>query len=438
MRSPRTAAAPAAAGALCLALTAACGGADAGAEDPRPTAPAATAGEVWSVGLDSFGQLGRKADGFDVALGPVRAPTGQGTLTGVKALAAGERHSLALLADGRVLAWGSNSNGQLGDGTSKPRSVPVPVRAPDGAAGELRGVTGIAASGNLSLALLSDGRVVTWGAGGSGQRGIGTTEAPAHPTTVRDAEGDAPLTGVASIAAGDQACLVALRDGRVLSWGGNLAGILGTAGVTARALPAPVSGAGGQGGLTGVVELAAGNKHAIARLKDGRVLSWGKNDHGQLGDGTTRGRWTPGPVAGPSGGAPLGDVTAIAAGGNHNYALLEDGTMVAWGSNGNGQLGDGGTRPSARPVPVKGSHTPKLRGVTGVEAGDGFGVALLAGGSALTWGADGKGQLGAGSRLPRSRPGPIILAQGARAGAFLSAAAGGHHLLILMQPRDSR
>ncbi|MFD0901348.1 RCC1-like domain-containing protein [Actinomadura sediminis] len=437
MRSLRTAAARAAAGALCLALTAACGGMDATAEDPRPTAPAATAGEVWSVGLDSFGQLGRKADGFDVALGPVRAPTGRGTLTGVQALAAGERHSLALLADGRVLAWGNNSNGQLGDGTSKPRSLPAPVHAPDGATGELRGVTRIAAAGNLSVALLSDGRVVTWGAGGSGQRGIGTTDSPARPTTVRAPGGGGPLTGVTSIATGDQAVLVTMADGRVLSWGGNLAGILGTEGVTARALPAPVTGTDGHGELTGVAELAAGNKHAIARLKDGRVLSWGKNDRGQLGDGTTRGRWTPGPVVGVSGGAPLRGVTAVAAGGKHNYALLKDGTMVAWGSNGNGQLGTGGTRPSARPVPVRGSHTPKLRGVTGVEAGNGFGVALLAGGSALTWGAAGKGQLGAGSRLPRSRPGPIILAQGARAGAFLSAAAGGHHLLILMQPRDT-
>ncbi|MFV2174455.1 RCC1 domain-containing protein [Actinomadura sp. LOL_016] len=438
MRPVRTAAAPTAAGALCLALTAGCGGAPATADDPRPTAPAATAGEVWSVGLDNFGQLGRKADGFDVALGPVRAPGGRGTLTGVKALAAGERHSLALLADGRVLAWGSNSNGQLGDGTSKPSAVPVPVHAPDGRTGDLRGVAGIAAAGNLSVALLANGQVVTWGASGSGQRGIGPGSSPAHPTTVRAPAGEGPLTGVAAIAAGDQACLVALRDGRVLSWGGNLAGILGVAGVTSRPLPAPVSGAGGRGELTGVVEVAAGSKHAIARLKDGRVLSWGKNDRGQLGDGTTRGRWTPGPVAGVSGGAPLRDATAIAAGGKHNYALLKDGTLVAWGSNGNGQLGTGGTRASARPVPVKGSYTPTLRGVTGVEAGDGFGVALLAGGSALTWGADGKGQLGAGSRLPRARPGPIILAQGARAGAFLGAAAGGHHLLVLMQPRDSR
>ncbi|MBE1534073.1 RCC1-like domain-containing protein [Actinomadura algeriensis] len=410
----------------------------ASADDPRPTAPAVTSGEVWSVGHDDFGQLGRKADGFDVALGPVRSPTGRGTLTGVKALAAGERHSLALLTDGRVLAWGSNSNGQLGNGTSKPSAVPVAVHAPDGRTGRLGGVTSIAAAGNLSVALLGNGQVVTWGAGGSGQRGIGTTSSPAVPTTVRAPDGAGPLTGVTAIAAADQACLAALRDGGVVSWGGNLAGILGTAGVTARALPAPVTGVGEQARLTGVVEVAAGNKHAIARLRDGRVLSWGKNDRGQLGDGTVRGRWTPGPVVGPSGGEPLGDVAAIAAGGKHNYALLKDGTVMAWGSNGNGQLGVGGTRSSARPVQVKGTYTPKLRGVTGVEAGNGFGVALLAGGSALTWGADGKGQLGAGSRLPRSRPGPLILAQGARAGTFVAAAAGGHHLLILMQPRDGR
>ncbi|QFG24731.1 RCC1 domain-containing protein [Actinomadura sp. WMMB 499] len=438
MRSAvRKAAAPAAAGALCLTLTAACGGVPGSADAPRASPSAPTAGEVWSVGHDSFGQLGRKADGFDVALGPVRGPGGRGTLTGVKALAAGERHSLALLVDGRVLAWGSNSNGQLGDGTSKPRSVPVPVHAPDGRTGQLGGVTRIAAAGNLSVALLASGQVVTWGASSSGQRGTGDTSAPAYPTTVHAPSGEGPLTGVTAIAAGDRACLVALEDGRVLAWGGNLAGILGTAGVKARALPAPVGGEGGQGELTGVAELAAGSKHAIARLRDGRVLSWGKNDAGQLGDGTVRGRWTPAPVAGTSGAAPLRDATAVAAGGKHNYALLEDGTMVAWGSNGNGQLGTGGTEPSARPVPVKGSYTPKLRGVTGVVAGEGFGVALLAGGSALTWGAAGKGQLGAGSRLPRARPGPIILAQGARAGAFLSAAAGGSHLLVLMQPRDT-
>ncbi|WP_410050184.1 RCC1 domain-containing protein, partial [Actinomadura sp. CNU-125] len=223
-----------------------------------------------------------------------------------------------------------------------------------------------------------------------------------------------------------------------MSWGGNLAGILGAEGVPARTLPAPVTGEGEQERLTGVVEVAAGNKHAIARLEDGRVVSWGKNDRGQLGDGTTRGRWTPGPVIGTSGGAPLRDVAAIAAGGKHNYALLKDGTMVAWGSNGNGQLGIGGDRASARPVPVKGTYTPKLRGVTGVEAGNGFGVALLAGGTALYLGADGKGQLGAGSRLPRSRPGPIILAQGARAGSFLGAPRAATTVLILMQPeRDA-
>src|SRR5207247_4971351 len=77
-------------------------------------------------------------------------------------------HSLALRADGTVIAWGYNAFGQLGDGTTTTRTTPVPVRG-------LAGVTAITARDGHSLALLADGTVMAWGANFYGQLGDGTT-----------------------------------------------------------------------------------------------------------------------------------------------------------------------------------------------------------------------------------------------------------------------
>jgi hypothetical protein len=104
-------------------------------------------------------------------------PVYAASVTGIAALASGGYHSLALRSDGRVLAWGYNGNGQLGDGTTSPRPAPAEVSG-------LSGIRAIAAGGYHSLALRSDGRVLAWGNNFYGQLGDGTTIQRPLPTLV--------------------------------------------------------------------------------------------------------------------------------------------------------------------------------------------------------------------------------------------------------------
>ncbi|MFA1545212.1 RCC1 domain-containing protein [Actinomadura chokoriensis] len=421
-------------------LTAACGrtASPEAAPPTSPPPPAGSAGEetgaVWTSGLNDHGQLGRAGGTVDLKLATVTGAGGQGRLDGVLAVAGGGRHSLAVLEGGKVVAWGANEDGQLGDGTRRDSRAPVPVRAPDGRSGELADVVAISANNDFSMALRRDGTVVTWGEGSSGQRGTGKRTSPKVPTTVRAPDGRRPLTGVTAIAADGHTELVLRRNGQVLAWGANDYGMVGDGTREDRALPVPVRGLDGSGRLNDVTRIAIGGQHGLALLRDGRVASWGNNDLGQLGDGSRRDRLTPALVSGTGGKGVLGDVTGVSAAEKHNYALRKDGTVVAWGNNTAGQLGDRTVKLRTAPVTVAGSHGPELRGVAQVFAGEAYGAAILTDGTPLTWGAGGSGQLGSGTRVPRSRPGTLVMAQGAAPGRALSAGAGERHLILLMAP----
>jgi alpha-tubulin suppressor-like RCC1 family protein len=131
-----------------------------------PIRAAANGAVAW--GDNSAGQLG---NGTVTASG---IPVGVGNLSGVKALAAGDRFTLALRTNGTVEAWGDNTHGQLGDGTTASADVPVPVKG-------LTGVTAVAAGGAHALALLSNGTVVAWATTSTGSSATATS----RPATYR-------------------------------------------------------------------------------------------------------------------------------------------------------------------------------------------------------------------------------------------------------------
>ena len=114
-----------------------------------------------------------------------------------------------------------------------------------------------------------------------------------------------------------------------------------------------------------VIQVSSSGSHSVALKSDGTVWTWGVNNYGQLGDGTTTDSPTPVQVLG------LTDVTVVAAGGVQTAALKSDGTVWAWGSNVYGQLGDGTTTQSAIPVQASG-----LTGVTAISSGGYHTVAL--------------------------------------------------------------
>ena len=197
---------------------------------------------------------------------PMRVPG----LSNVVAISAGGNHSMALLRDGSIRAWGGNRYGQLGDGTTVDRWTPVPVKTSD------KAVAIACGSSWTSCAVLEDGRALEWGALIPATRpGATTSDAESLPV---------PVAGVSkgrAIVMGDDVTLVVTRAGTVSSWGLNQYKQLGHGAFTQRGLPP-----GMVTGLSGVHAVMARTHACIAILDDGRIMNWGVG-YGSGGDSRT-------------------------------------------------------------------------------------------------------------------------------------------------------
>jgi alpha-tubulin suppressor-like RCC1 family protein len=176
-------------------------------------------GTVQSWGNNAAGQLGngQALPGSDRSV-----PLEVANLSGVRAIATDSqaRHALALKQDGTVRAWGENSSGQLGNGDFLPgtdRAVPVRVK-------NLTGVKAVAAGGYHSLALLESGRVRSWGANLDGQLGNDRSGSGTERSTPGGVTG---LENVRAISGGAYHSLAVLQGGGARAWGDNEYGQLG-------------------------------------------------------------------------------------------------------------------------------------------------------------------------------------------------------------------
>ena len=297
-------------------------------------------GNVVAWGENDHGQLG---DGTTTTRTTPVAVAGLPTFE-VKEVAAGGHFSLALLKNGTVMAWGDNSNGQLGDGNTTDSSTPVSVTG-------LTGAYQVQAGEAFGLATLSGGDVESWGANANGQLGDGNTTDSSTPVAIPGLNSLVHL-----VSAGSDFALALLNNQDVVAWGDNTHGQLGNGTNTQSDVPSPVSG------ISFVHAIAAGGAHSLAILTLGRVAAWGDDANGQLGDNLTTDSNVPVVL-------PLSPAYALAAGGSHSLALMRNGTVEAWGANASGQLGDGSTIERHEPVPV-----PGLSGVTAVSAGANFSI----------------------------------------------------------------
>ena len=365
-------------------------------------------GTVWAWGYNYYGQLGDGTTTSRHTPIQVKGPDGEGYLTDVIAVSAGYDHSLALKRDGTVWAWGDNYEGNLGDGTTTMHDAPVQVKGPNGE-GYLTDVIAIAGYTH-SLALKRDGTVWAWGANYEGHLGDGTTTSRHTPVQVKGPGGEGYLTDVIAVSAGDDFSLALKRDGTVWAWGVNYNGQLGDGTTTERHTPVQVKGPGGEGYLTDVIAVSAGDDFSLALKSDGTVWAWGYNGNaegnGQLGDGTTAERHTPVQVKGPGGEGYLTDVIAVSAGNAFSLALKSDGTVWAWGDNSDGQLGDGTTTDRHTPVQVKGPNGEGyLTGVVAISAGKELhSLALKQNGTVWAWGINAFGALGDGTTTSQKTP----------------------------------
>jgi len=275
-------------------------------------------GQLFAWGINDFGQIGNGNQLNSPTPVPVSVA---GALAGktVVAVDAGTAHSLALTADGDVLAWGSNEFGQLGDGTRTSRLLPQPIDRSGTLSGKT--ITAIAAGRDFSLALTSDGMVFAWGDNSRNQLGDGTTTLRPAPVAVR-LDGIGPIT---TIDAGYFHSGAITATGSVMMWGDNSYGQLGDGSASPRPLPVPLNSSGNLAGKR-LTSVALGRNHSLGLTSEGRIFAWGLNTYGTIGDGTTTMRTSPAPVR--TDGALLGRfVTSIYAGGESSMAV-SDGSEI--------------------------------------------------------------------------------------------------------------
>ena len=312
------------------------------------------------------------------------------------AVAAGEKHTCALLDTGGLKCWGKNNSGQLGHGDNADQITPVDV------VGLSSGVASLATGGDHTCALLDGGGVKCWGNDFYGQLGDGGDNV--DQITPVDVIGLS--SGVVAIAAGSNHTCALLDTGGLKCWGDDYYGQLGDGGINA-----------GQNTLvdvvglaSGVAAVAAGTNFSCALFDTGAVKCWGDDYFGQLGDGETNAEQSmPGDVADLQSG-----VMAVAIGSFHTCALLNPSALQCWGDDHFGQLGNGGAKIDQwKPVDV----VDLSSGVTAVAAGGDHTCALLDGGAVKCRGDDSTGQLGDGGANPdQSTPVDVVdLASGVAA-----------------------
>jgi alpha-tubulin suppressor-like RCC1 family protein len=313
-------------------------------------------------------------------------------------VALGYYHTCARKKDGTLWCWGNNNYAQLGNGTDQEKASPVQV--------SLLGATviDVALGYDHTCGRKKDGTLWCWGRNDSGQLGDGTSTGKSSPVQIV-----ALAATAVDVVLGDYHSCARKQDGTLWCWGHNDSGQLGDGTTVKKSSPAQVPALGAT-----VVEVSLGGAHSCARKQDGTLWCWGRNDYGQLGDGTTVQKSSP--VQVPVLGAT---VVEVSLGGAHSCARKQDGTLWCWGANYNGQLGDDTTASTSSPVQV----FVLGNSVIEVALGDRHGCARKQDGTLWCWGANYDGQLGDGTKAQKSSPVQVV----ALGATVVEVALGGAH-----------
>lgn len=302
-------------------------------------------------------------------------------------IAAGGTCALALKADGSLAAWGDNSLGQLGQGNlTTPQVTAVAVPG-------LSNMVAVAAGGLHTLAVDPFAQVWSWGQNNAGQLGIGSTTDASSPVLVTDTN---LSLGVRFVSAGIGFSLALHQDGYVYAWGDNNYGQIGNGKTQVYSYTSPIKGP-----TVKFNSMAAGGYHGLALTRNpGTVYAWGRGDNGQLGLGANVNSYTAKTVSNLT----ANSFTAVAGGLGHSMALKNDKTVWAWGRNDFGQLGNGTSISANRPVQISG-----LTNIVAIAAGKLHSMALDANGRVWTWGYNNAGQLGRGTQDASAHPTPTMV-----------------------------
>lgn len=268
-------------------------------------------GTLWTWGYNSYGQLGQSSGLLSIPL-----PTQVTNMSGVRMVACGHEHTLALKQNGTVWACGLNGSGQVGNGGNNPAGSFVQVSG-------LSNIVQVSSGYTHSMALKSDGTVWAWGGNGSGQLGTGSLINSNTPQQIPF------FNDVIFISSGGSHSMAIKSDGSVWVWGKNNFGQLGLGTTANQSTPQQINV------INNAIEVAAGWEHSLILKSDSTVWSMGRNNEGQLGIGNYVQSWTPVQVNLP------GATKEISAGLFHNMAVGSDNLLRMWGNNFDGMIGIG-------------------------------------------------------------------------------------------------
>jgi alpha-tubulin suppressor-like RCC1 family protein len=295
------------------------------------TAAVKTDGTLWTWGNGANGRLGNAVTTGNIST-PVTTSGGQNNW---KQVSSGGSHTAAIKTDGILWSWGNGANGRLGTNATTTESSPV---TPFVFSFSLDIITWkeVSAGYSHTSAIKTDGTLLVWGSGSSGQLGNAVTTDISRPVTTF-----AGGTNWKQVSSGGFHTAAIKTDGTLWIWGSNSTGQLGNADTTTRSTPVTTFAGG-----TNWKQVSSGTDHTSAVKTDGTLWTWGNGGDGRLGNAVTTGT-TSTPVTTFSGG---NNWKQVSSGGSHTAAVKTDGTLWTWGSGGNGQLGNAVTTNISTPV----------------------------------------------------------------------------------------
>ncbi|MDY0140107.1 MAG: hypothetical protein RBR50_10435, partial [Candidatus Izemoplasmatales bacterium] len=364
--------------------------------------------KYYAWGSNNYGQLG---DGTtETKTQPVEITESFDLIEGEQIInySLGDSHSAALTNEGRVLTWGNNLSGRLGDGTTTSTAIPIDITQNFNLHlnEEIKYIT----TGYLSgAAITSEYRVFTWGDNSSGQLGDGTITNRYNPTDITSMFNLSINERVTYISIGNVHSAAITNEGRLFTWGNNAYGQLGDGTNNLRVKPYDITENLNLNLDEEILGLDLGKNNNILFTSENRVFVWGLNNYGQLGNGTVTNKSTPVDITNQFSFQQEESIIKVTSGYSHLFLITSNNRIFSWGDNQYGQLGNGSSINQLNPIEITDEFgLSDEESIFSISLGDGLSAMVTSEGKVFTWGNNDKHQLGDGGILIKSSPMNII------------------------------